>query len=53
MEAECRSKNTPPPVIAQQYSSASFISSLLHTRKEKFGTCKNFNIPFFYSLKTG
>jgi hypothetical protein len=31
-----RSTTAPPPVIAQQYSSASFVSLCFHSRKEKW-----------------
>jgi hypothetical protein len=34
-----RSMNAPPPVIAQQYSSATLFSLRIHSRKEKFGAC--------------
>jgi hypothetical protein len=47
-----RSMTAPPPVIAQQFSSATFLSSRFHSGNEKFGVrFKNFTISVFYYLK--
>ena len=50
-----RSLTAPPPVIAQQYSPATFASLRFQSRKEKFfASCKNLTIyiPFFTFFKT-
>jgi hypothetical protein len=42
------SMSAPPPVIAQQYASAIFVSLRSHSRKKKFGAhSKNVIISFF------
>jgi hypothetical protein len=43
-----RSITAPPPVIAQQYSSTTFIALSFHSSKEKLGACvKNIIISEF------
>jgi hypothetical protein len=46
-----RSMTSPPPVIAQQYSSATFVSLCSHSRTEKFGA-HVFNFLYFTEKKT-
>jgi hypothetical protein len=44
-----RSLTTPPCVIAQQYSSATFVSLRFHSRYQKFGALlKSVGIPFVF-----
>jgi hypothetical protein len=41
MEPHQKQRHRPAaPVITQQYSSATFVSTLFHSRKEKFGAFK-------------
>jgi uncharacterized membrane protein len=53
LELERRQRNRPTAyVIAQQHSSATFVSLRFHYRKEKFDALsKHFDVSFFYFLK--
>jgi hypothetical protein len=45
------SMTAPPPVIAQHYSSYTFVSLRFHSRKEQFGAFKKSHCFIFYFFK--